>query len=142
MSKLPTVTKSVKKPAAGLMSRSSLTPICARLFWATCPYCRVLERVEEHVADHQLAAVLLAELAVHPPTQRVEFLFGLLGVEGDHPAVVLVALLAGDVDVVVQRSGLVGQAALHDIGDGLTVDALGDGPRAAPDLRGSTPCRR
>ena len=63
-----------------------------------------------------------------PPAQRVEFLLGLLRVEGDDAAVVLVALLAGDVDVVVQRHGVVGEAALDDVGDGLAVDALGDGP--------------
>ena len=65
------------------MSRSNLTPICARLFCAICPILPGPERVEEHVADHQLAAVLLAELAVEPPAQRVEFLLGLLRVEGD-----------------------------------------------------------
>ena len=84
------------------------------------------ERVEEHIADDQLAAVLLAELAVESPAQRVEFLLGLLRVEGDHAAVVLVALLAGDVDVVVQRDRVVGEAALGDVGDRLAVDALGD----------------
>ena len=32
----------VKKPLPPLACRSSLTPICARLFWAICPTCRVL----------------------------------------------------------------------------------------------------
>src|SRR5882757_1851240 len=49
------------------------------------------QRVKEDVSDHQLAAVLLAELAVHSPAERVEFLFGLLRVEGGDGAVVLVA---------------------------------------------------
>ena len=83
-------------------------------------------RVEEHVANHQLAAVLLAELAVEAPSERVEFLFGLLRVEGHRLAVVLIALLARDEDVVVQRHRFVDQAPLGDVRDRLPVDALGD----------------
>ena len=116
----------MKKPPPPFASSSSFTPICARLFCAIWPTWRVVSRVVEHVADDQLAAVLLAELAVESPAERVEFLFGLLRVEGHDGAVVLVALLAGDEDVVVQRNRIVGQPALGDVGDGLPVDALGD----------------
>ena len=84
------------------------------------------ERVVQHIADDELAAVLLAELPVESPAQRVQFLLGLFGVKGDDGAVVLVALLPGDVDVVVQRDGIVREPALGDVGDRLAVDGLGD----------------
>ena len=73
-----------------------------------------------------MLSVLGAELAVLLPAQRVEFGLGLLRVVADHRAVVLVALLAGDEDVVAQRRRVLHQAALADVDDRLPVDALGD----------------
>ncbi len=84
------------------------------------------QRVVEHIADDELAAVLLAELPVESPAQCVQFLLGLLGVIGDNRAVVLVARLPGDIDVVVQRDGIVREPPLGDVGDRLAVDGLGD----------------
>jgi hypothetical protein len=82
--------------------------------------------VEEHVANHQGAAVLRPELAVELPAQRVEFGLGLLRVVGHRSAVVLVAVLAGDEDVVAQRGRIVHQTTLGDVHDGLAVDAFSD----------------
>ena len=112
-------------------------------------------RIVEDVADDQLAAVLLAELPVEFPAQAVEVLAGLVRVVSGWGAVVLVTLLTCDVDVVVQRRGMSGQAVLNDVDDGLAIDTLAhrqpqplvghDGPLGAverevePGRRGGAP---
>src|SRR5262249_23229144 len=59
--------------------------------------------------------------------QRIEFLFRPFRVECHDLAVVLVAQLARDIDVVVERNGIVGESVLGHDGDQLPVYALGDG---------------
>ena len=80
--------------------------------------------VVHHVTNDQRLTVLLAELPVHLPAECIEFPFGFLGVVRHDLTVVLVALLAGDVDVVVEWCGLVDQAALGHICNRLAIDAL------------------
>lgn len=82
--------------------------------------------VVEQIADDELATVLLPERAASPPAQGVQLPFRLFRVVGDNAAVVLVAVLAGDEDVVVQWHRVAGEAVLGDPGDGVSVDALGD----------------
>jgi len=58
--------------------------------------------VVEDQADRQRASVFLADRAVECPPQGVEVSSRLVGDEGRHPTVVLVAQLARDIDVIVQ----------------------------------------
>src|ERR1700730_4394718 len=82
-------------------------------------------RVIEQIADDELATVLLPELAVEVPAPGIELPSCLGRIVGDDGAVVLVALLPGEIDVVVECDRVAGEAVLDDLGDGLPVDALG-----------------
>ncbi len=126
MSKSPTPTYWLKNPVPGLGSSTSLTPICARFCCATRAIWRVDCASKNTSRTIELLAVLLAHRSIELPAQRVQVPARLVGVVSAGCAVVLVAELAGDEDVVVQRHRVIGQAMLDDVDDGLAIDAPAD----------------
>lgn len=81
----------VKKPLPGLASICRLTPDLRQVVLRDQRDLSSGLRVVEDVANNQLFAVFLPELAVELPAESVEFLLGLVRVVGDGLAVVLVA---------------------------------------------------